>query len=266
MCACVSVFGVNCIPPLSFQLSNQGPESKQCTARGPCLSNLQLHSYSKMTHNYKPSQKLSLQSAMQKKIIGYPAKRNSSVVLPFLQCPFSFLKLYTLIAIEVAFFFLKKYVPLLLCNGLATMHTNTCWLDILVCHIMVILLGFLFKTTTTGSYFRAKELCRYRLRQDIPSSPKTSTVPARAIPRSPAMRAKWRGPLFKACKMPSQFNYVALGGTQRLLPSLCFNISAFSVAQACNILVSTERSEARRISEPGLQHSWISEQCGDLIA
>lgn len=101
------------------------------------------------------------------------------------------------------FSFLKKYVPLLLCNGLATMHTNTCWLDILVCHIMVILLGFLFKTTTTGSYFRAKELCRYRLRQDIPSSPKTSTVPARAIPRSPAMRAKWRGPLFKACKMPS---------------------------------------------------------------
>lgn len=45
-----------------------------------------------------------------------------------------------------------------------------------------------------------------------------------------------------------------------------FDISAFSMAQACNILVPTERSEAWRIPEPGLQHSWISEQCGDLIA
>lgn len=44
------------------------------------------------------------------------------------------------------------------------------------------------------------------------------------------------------------------------------NISAFSMAQACNILVPTERSEARRIPKPGLQHSWISEQCSDLIA
>lgn len=31
-------------PTPELQLSNQGPESKQCTARGPCLSNLQLHS------------------------------------------------------------------------------------------------------------------------------------------------------------------------------------------------------------------------------
>lgn len=38
------------------------------------------------------------------------------------------------------------------------------------------------------------------------------------------------------------------------------------MTQACNILVPTARSEARQISEPGLQHSWISEHCGDLIA
>lgn len=36
--------------------------------------------------------------------------------------------------------------------------------------------------------------------------------------------------------------------------------------QACNILVPTERSEAWQITKPGIQHSWISGLCGDLIA
>ena len=42
-CLCECTWG-KLYPTLELQLSNQGPESKQCTARGPCLSNLQLHS------------------------------------------------------------------------------------------------------------------------------------------------------------------------------------------------------------------------------
>lgn len=88
-------------------------------------------------------------------------------------------------------------------------------------------------------------------------SPKMSAVLAKAIPSAPAMKAKWRGSLFRLCKIPSEFNYVVLGGTWRLL-SPFHNISAFSMAQAGNILVPTQRSEERQISKPGLQHSWIS--------
>lgn len=65
VCDYVSLCGVSCwIPPLRFQLSNQGPESKQSAAGEACLSNLQLHSYSKMTLNYIPGLKLRLQPAM----------------------------------------------------------------------------------------------------------------------------------------------------------------------------------------------------------
>lgn len=65
VCDYVSVCGVSCwIPPLRFRLSNQGPKSKQSAAGEACLSNLQLHSYSKMTLNYIPGLKLRLQPAM----------------------------------------------------------------------------------------------------------------------------------------------------------------------------------------------------------
>ena len=42
--------------------------------------------------------------------------------------------------------------------------------------------------------------------------PKTSAFPAKAITRC-WPKVKWRGTLFKVCKIPSLFNYVVLGGT-----------------------------------------------------
>lgn len=95
---------------------------------------------------------------------------------------------------------------------------------------MVIFVEFPPRTTTTGSFFQARELCCYRLRQDIPTTPKTSTVPAKAITcRCPESKVE-RFFSLKCVKFPPSlimWCWVEPGGYS--LSALRFNIRAFSM-------------------------------------
>lgn len=102
-----------------------------------------------------------------------------------------------------------------------TSHWHDVWECL--CHFMVIFVEFPPKATTTGWCFQASELCCHWLRQDIPTAPKTSAIPAKAITCC-CPKVKLKGSLFKVCKNPFWFRNMVLGGTWRLL---CSNTSVW---------------------------------------
>lgn len=206
-CVCVSLCGGKLYPTPELQLSNQSPQSKQCTARGPCLSNLQLHTQSEMTYNYKPSQKLSFQSAVQKKIIGYPAKRrrDSSAARCFPpQTPWPLHSLAFQFKREKKVTFKQTDKLKLMCTVYVT--SQSFLQNFPNNHKKLILprAGALLLPTCSDHSLNVNRSSRSNYMQLPPKSRAKSFFLF----------------LFKVCKIPSQFNYVVLGGTWRPLSPL----------------------------------------------